>query len=242
MKITQNLYMLSGCFFCGGDYDQFGNIYGIHTPEGMILIDSGLPGHGAEMVADTMKFWGLEDKISHVIVTHGHVDHAGNGKYYQDMGAKIIVGEGDADYLCEAGGFSLFHETRFDEGAMHLFPAFTPDILIKEDCVMEINGIKFEFIMIPGHTVGSIAIRVNLDGKVIMFTGDSISPYGDQCKETNISWHGDPKWDPPTFVESMLKLQEYECDMVLGGHLAIVVRNGTKVLRKAAKTAFLTLR
>jgi glyoxylase-like metal-dependent hydrolase (beta-lactamase superfamily II) len=122
------------------------------------------------------------------------------------------------------------------------FPAFTPDIIIPEDSSKEINGIKFEFIMIPGHTPGSMAIRLKIDGKTMMFTGDSLQPDGIFLGTVSFGWQGDPAFSRQTITESMLKLMKYETDMILPGHGKICLRNGTNLLRHAAQNAFTTLR
>ena len=242
MRITNNIYLLSGGFYCGGEYGALGNVYGIRTVEGMILIDCGLPEYGLKMIQQTMDYYSLEDIITHIILTHSHVDHCGNAKHYQDLGAKIIAGKGDVDYLCKAGGFNMFRETVYEENAYHIFPAFTPDIMISEDQEMVLNDLTFRFINIPGHTVGSIAILLSFEEKTILFTGDSISPEGNFCEEVNLGWHGDPKYNSADLINSMLKLVNLDTDMVLGGHGSICLNNGTNVLRKAAKTAFISLR
>jgi hypothetical protein len=77
----------------------------------------------------------------------------GSAKYWKDQGAVIVAGEGDVDYLCKKGGFSMFGETHISlEGAFHRFPAFTPDIAIGKDQDMVIDGVNFRFITIPGHS------------------------------------------------------------------------------------------
>lgn len=239
MKLTKNLYVLSGGNYSAGDYNALGNVYGIDTNEGLILVDCGLPEVSLPIINSSISYWELEHKpITHVLVTHAHVDHCGNAKYYQERGAKIVVGRGDVDYLCQAGGFNRFHDTRFDQGTYHIFPAFTPDIIIEGDQELTINGLKFQFLSIPGHTVGSLAIYVELDGKTILFTGDSIYPMGINCEKVDLGWRGDPRYDNKAFINSIVKLSDkVECDMVLPGHGNLCVRNGSHVIWNAAKLA-----
>ena len=239
MRITKNLYLLSGGNYSAGEYNALGDVYGIYTSEGLILIDCGLPEVSLPIINENLEYWGLEkEPITHVIITHAHVDHCGNAKYYQEKGAQIIVGEGDVDYLCKAGGFNRFHDTRFEQGTYHIFPAFTPDIAIDEDKELLLNGLKFKFITIPGHTVGSLAIYLEMDEKRILFTGDSIYPMGINCEKVDLGWRGDPKYDNKAFIRSIVKLSDtVECDMVLPGHGNLCLRNGSNVIWNAAKTA-----
>lgn len=136
----------------------------------------------------------------------------------------------------------MFRDTRVEETTYHLFPAFTPDIAIDHDQEMEIHGLAFQFILIPGHSMGSMAIQVTFEGKTMLFVGDVIRPAGIFCEDIIPEWRGDPKFDRQMFVESMVKLAQLDTDMVLPGHGTLVVRDGTKVLRIAAKKAYTTMR
>ena len=243
MRLTNNLYLLSGGNYSGGDYNALGNVYAFKTEEGLILVDCGLPDVSLPIINNTLEYYNLKKKITHVIITHAHVDHCGNAAYFQNMGAKVIVGEGDVDYLCKAGGFNLFGDTCYEQATYHIFPAFTPDIIIDKDKELTINRIIFQFILIPGHTMGSMAVLTNFEGKRILFTGDSIYPMGINCEKIDLGWRGDPKYDNNAFLSSLKKLSDtVECDMVLPGHGNLCVRNGTTVVRRAAKEAFHQLR
>jgi len=239
MQITQNLFLLSGASFSAvGDAATLGEVYGIRTSEGVIVIDCGAPKTGPAMLKETLASLSIGEPITHVLLTHGHWDHAGGAKELQEAGAKIIVGAEDAIY-CTNGGVKGMHSP-FDDS--QLFPAFTPDITIDEDSFLDICGLKFEFIKIPGHSSGSMAIRVVIDGKTAMFTGDALQPDGNLLEKVTLGWQGDPGFSRSDIVDSMMKLMKYETDMILPGHGRICLRNGTKVLRFAAQTAFLTLR
>jgi glyoxylase-like metal-dependent hydrolase (beta-lactamase superfamily II) len=242
MRITDHVYLLSGDSYGAGDYGMLGNVYGIRTTQGLILIDCGLPDTGLKMIRETLDYYEIEDTITHVLITHSHVDHCGNAKTLQDCGASIIAGEGDINHLCKPGGVNLFRDIRYEEGSYHFFPAFTPDIAISKDNKMEINGLTFRFILIPGHTPGSIAVWLDIDGKSMLFTGDSVNPLGIRIQEVDIGWYGDPRFDKKSLVESLMKLIPLDPDMILGGHGAVCLRDGNHVLRRAAKRAYFELR
>jgi len=239
MRVTNNIYVLSGSYFSAvNNSAALGDVYGITTPSGVILVDCGNPVTGLVILRETLAYFNVSQPITHLIVTHAHHDHCGGAKELQESGVKVIVGAEDA-VRCINGGVWGMH-TPFD--AEQAYPAFTPDILISGDITHDVNGISFEFIQIPGHTPGSMAIRAVIDGKTVMFTGDALQPDGNFLNTVTFGWQGDPSFDRRTIVESMMKLMEYETDMVLPGHGRVCLRNGTKLLRHAAQTAFLTLR
>ena len=238
MRITNNIYMLSGSHFAAGDTRILGDVYGIRTAQGVILIDSGASEIGPAVLRETLAYFDVAEPVTHLILTHAHWDHCGGAKELQEAGAKVAVGQEDAVY-CTNGGVKGMY-TPFDNE--QLFPAFKPDIIIGGDQTMEINGLLFEFIKIPGHTPGSIAVRVAVDGKTALFTGDALQPDGIFLNDVSLGWQGDPAFSRADIVDSMMKLMKYETDLILPGHGKMCLRNGTKVLRQAAQRAFLTLR
>jgi len=239
MRITNNVYLLSGDYFSAVNNSAvLGCVYGIRTDKGIILIDAGNPVSGPAMLRETLAYFDVNEPITHLIITHAHIDHSGGAAELQKAGAKVIVGQEDAMY-CTNGGFSGMNSP-FDDS--HGFPALNPDICIAEDRAMEINGLDFKFIKIPGHTPGSIAVLVTVDKKTVLFTGDALQPDGITLGLVTLGWQGDPGFSSKAIVDSMMKLLKYETDMILPGHGRICLRNGTAVLRLAAKTAALTLR
>ena len=239
MRVTNNIYVLNGSYFSAvNDASTLGDVYGIHTPHGVILIDCGTSGSGPAMLRETLDYFGVIEPVTHIIITHAHFDHCGGAKELQNAGAKVVVGQEDAIY-CTNGGVAGMC-TPFDDE--QLFPAFTPDIIISGDQILDINGLSFEFIQIPGHTPGSMAIRIAIDGKTALFTGDALQPGGNYLQEVAFGWQGDPAFSRQAVVDSMIKLMKYKTDMILPGHGKICLRNGTKLLRHAAQTAFLTMR
>jgi glyoxylase-like metal-dependent hydrolase (beta-lactamase superfamily II) len=239
MRATNNIYVLSGNYFSAvNDSSTLGEIYGIYTPQGVVLIDCGLPLSGPTMLRETLAYFEIAEPVTHVIITHAHFDHCGGAKELQDSEAKLIVGQEDVAYCLNGGAQGMC--TPFDNE--HLFPTFTPDITIADDQVLDINGLTFELIKIPGHTPGSMAVRAIIDNKAVLFTGDTLQPDGKFLDSATFGWQGDPAFNRNSVIASLMKLMMYETDMIFPGHGKICLRNGTKLLRNAAQLAFLTLR
>lgn len=230
MIISNNLFYLCGsCFSAVNDKGMLGEVYGIHTDQGLILIDCGEAFTGPAMIRETLKKFNVNSPITHVILTHGHHDHCGGAKELQELGAKIIVGAGDANYCKQGGPKGTLDDIE------QSFPAFIPNVEISTDQEMIINGIMFEFIMLPGHTNGGMAIRTNVDGKFVLFTGDTLEADGTFLNKFLFGWEGDPAFNKEEIVNSITKLTKYKTDMVLSGHGKICLRNGTKLVQQAAK-------
>ena len=239
MRVTNNTYVLSGSYYSAvNDASSLGDVYGIRTSQGVIIVDCGVPVEGPAILRETLAYFEVDEPVTHLIITHAHFDHCGGARELQDAGAKVIVGLEDAEY-CINGGVERVDSPFYDE---QIFPAFTPDITIDCDQALELNGLSFKFIKIPGHTPGSIAIQVKVDKKTIMFTGDALQPDGLMLENVSLGWQGDPDFNRQNVVDSMMKLVDYHADMVLPGHGKVCLRNGHNLFRLAAQTAFLTLR
>lgn len=239
MKITKNVYMLSGSAFSAVNDDaMMGEVYGVYTTQGIILIDCGKTKSGLKMLKETLFYFDVDAPITHCIITHAHHDHCGNSKQLQTEGTVIIVGKED-EYYCINGGVGELNSPFKNE---QRFPAFIPDILIEKDQVLEINGVYFEFIKVPGHTPGSMAILTQVDERVIMFTGDMLQPDGIFLNSVSLGWTGDPRYDKDTLVKSIIKLMKYKADIILPGHGRICLRNGTSLLEYAAQVAYTSKR
>lgn len=101
-------------------------------------------------------------KVTALLLTHAHFDHAGNAKALQDDGVKVYVSKIDAPKLNNDLNLSSDFGRRFDY--------LTPDCTFEDGQVLEIEGIKITVIATPGHTDGSVTFMVDN----MLFTGDTL--------------------------------------------------------------------
>lgn len=75
--------------------------WAITTSDGIIVLDAIYDYSVAEEVTGGLTKLGLDPKaIKYVIVSHGHLDHAGGAKYLQETyGARLIMSAADYDLL-----------------------------------------------------------------------------------------------------------------------------------------------
>lgn len=157
------------------------NAFLIETEQGLIAVDTGLPGteHKFKRILKSNN-WNFSD-IKLIVITHAHVDHAGNAKSLQRLTqAPIIAHKADLIYLeglrpmefCPTGWFGkLFLKT----GLMHqAYERFTPDILINDQEEYSLNrlGINGKIIHTAGHTKGSLSVLIDNHHALV---GDMIS-------------------------------------------------------------------
>jgi hydroxyacylglutathione hydrolase len=95
-----------------------------------------------------------------ILVTHGHFDHVGAvAELAEGLDVRVWMPEEDAPMLERYEDFAPV-----GTGGR----AYTPDVLLQGDETIELAGIEFETLRIPGHTTGHVAFYA--DGA--LFSGD----------------------------------------------------------------------
>ena len=159
------------------------NIYLI-AGKTLTLIDTGMPGDGAEVLKTITALGRNPAEVSHILITHGHTDHIGSLAFLKKAtGAKVIAGAPDADYI--QGKKKPWHMAREGFGGklfkIILFFAETfvftlEPAAVDQACgggeVIDCNG-GITVIATPGHSPGSLSYY--LPDKRILFTGDALS-------------------------------------------------------------------
>lgn len=104
-------------------------------------------------------------KIEYIILTHGHYDHfSAVEKIKGKTNARVVIYEEDAAFL-----------TNPDLSLLSWFDALkektiTADITVNEKISLESGELSFSFIHTPGHTPGSMCIKV----ENTLFSGDTL--------------------------------------------------------------------
>jgi glyoxylase-like metal-dependent hydrolase (beta-lactamase superfamily II) len=134
------------------------NCYVVRRPDAdeAVVVDPGWPGEagrikealdGARCVA--------------ILVTHADIDHIGGvAELAHATGAPVHMTEGDV------GRAERINDLAPELGVE--FESFTPDVLLKGDERLDLAGIEFETIQVPGHLSGHLAYAA--DGA--LFSGD----------------------------------------------------------------------
>jgi len=147
------------------------NCYLIVTGKAKLLNDVGWPGGVPELKASlTNEGYSIRD-ITHVLVTHYHIDHGGIAQELKDKGAKLIVLENQRTHLNDTTRFirppMVYHPIR-EEDNINLRPSESRAFLRE----LAIDG---EIIATPGHGEDHVTLVLD-DG--IAFTGDLPPPNG----------------------------------------------------------------
>ena len=123
-------------------------IYVVHTSEGLILIDAGYPEQIESVLLSGLRALRLDPaQVRNVIVLHGHSDHFGAARYFQETyGAKVFLSAADWDVL----------EGPQAKGKGPVGPR--RDQIVVEGQPITLGDTKISPILIPGHTPGALAL------------------------------------------------------------------------------------
>lgn len=234
LRISDNVYMLSGA-----PYSQIGNVYAVRGNGGFFLVDCGQGQAAREIIQGNLDYYQFgRDVPSHIFVTHAHIDHTGNAWYFQKRGARIVCHPLDRAAL-EQGG-ELVTDYAWEE-------EFTPCRVcscFEDGQMLKADGIELQAIYAPGHSGGSTVFLMRLDGRKMLFTGDTISTQlsGWGKLEAQLGWEGGYDMDRSAYLETLHKLYRLDIDCLLPGHGIPAMLNGTQILKNAFCQGLLKLR
>jgi len=133
-----------------GTYDL--STYLITTPQGHILINTGLSETVSQIKAGVEQLGFKLSDVKILTATHGHFDHvAGLAELKRLTGARVMMSEQDAELL-ESGAKSDF---RFGDDPGARFEAVKVDRRLKNGDKIELGGVTLIAHHHPGHTKGA---------------------------------------------------------------------------------------
>jgi len=127
-------------------------VYVITTPDGLLMIDSGYTDRVETVVVPGLQKLGLDPaKVKYILLGHGHADHFGGAKYFQDhYGTKVGTTAADWDLMYPANP-----PANQNANANQARPK--KDLVLAEGQPIKFGGLAVTPVAIPGHTPGSLA-------------------------------------------------------------------------------------
>jgi glyoxylase-like metal-dependent hydrolase (beta-lactamase superfamily II) len=134
------------------------NCYVVRTERG--AEEAAVIDPGGDAAALRLELARMGTRCLAILVTHGHFDHTG-------AVADLAEGTGIPVFMPATDSFMLERFRDFAPQQIDGRP-YTPDVQLEGDETIEVAGISFETIPIPGHTQGHVAFYA--DGS--LFSGD----------------------------------------------------------------------
>ena len=157
------------------------------------------PGADAPRILEELA--ALESTCAAILITHGHWDHLGGV-------AELAQATGAPVYMADDERLLLEDVNSFTPPGVELQP-YSPDVALQGDEVLELAGMSFETLRVPGHSPAHLAFYT--EGAV--FSGDLL--FAGSVGRTDL-----PGADWDTLVESIRTLADrYPRDtIVYSGH------------------------
>jgi len=232
-KIIDGVYFIPGQDEMMPDSHTY--VLGDISSKDLSLIDPGLTGKGKYKI-ESIKKMGIElNDIKRVIMTHTHFDHIGALPEIREEipeaelwihsleAAPIEKGDERTVYGMEMFQQMCQMQYGFKPGAF----AFRVDRKLEGGETIEIGGMSWEVIHIPGHSMGSIALYYK--PKKILIPGDVI--YADYAIG-RFDLHGA---NGPELKKSLMRLAKEEVDILLPGHNRIVTKVQSDYILQTAR-------
>jgi len=151
----------------------------LETPNGVIAVDTGLPGQSKEFLKKFKKNW-HEDDLKYIFLTHAHIDHAGFLAELLAQSQTRLVLSDESRRALAMGSKTEPHEYRNWLGrileksminALGKYPVFddiSRMVIVRDnDTFFEDMGIPARVVFLPGHTDDSIGLHL-YDDRIII--------------------------------------------------------------------------
>lgn len=157
------------------------NVHIVTTDKGILVVDAGMP-HTASLIVRRIRALGYSPQdVRLILVTHGHIDHAGSAvKLKRLTGAPIAMHRGDMPLVATPGlkippgrnaMMNSIGKAVSAFGWAVPLETFVPDVCVQDGQGLGDFDLAARVVHTPGHTDGSISLLFE-DGT--MFVGDSI--------------------------------------------------------------------
>jgi len=230
VKITEDVYLVgSGQIRISNSYDC--HVYLIDCGNELVLIDAGSGLETKFIIKNIRKEGFNEKKVSHLLLTHCHADHAGGCKNMKKLtGCKIVCAEAEGRLLehgkDEEIGLDIAKKSLLYPDD-YKFTHCKPDLIIKDRDIIRVGRYIFQAIVVPGHSKASTCYLLDRDGYRILFSSDVVFLGG------TIGIGNWPGSSLEEYRKNIWNLSNLQIDALLPGHFLWTLRDGQASLDKA---------
>jgi hydroxyacylglutathione hydrolase len=237
VRITDEVYIVGGgvtnAFGLSDDPDC--HIYLINGGEELALIDCGMAsGDSLERILGNVRAEGFDPgKITKVILTHYHMDHAGGAACFRErLGVEVVAPAGAAPALRTGDERAVALDVAKAAGfyaADYRFQPVEVSCEVREGDRVPVGNLELEVFETPGHCDGHVSLLLRGRVRRYLFAGDAVFS-GGRVVLQNIHDCSIQK-----SAASIAKLADLDFDALLPGHAAICLDSGPRHIAMAHK-------
>ena len=233
MRLSERVYLVgsgSNGFDLTDPYDC--HVYLIDGGSELALVDVGA-GMGVAGILENVKSDGFDPAdIRHLILTHGHGDHAGGAARMRTLLGELAIHASGAiaESLRQGDERAISLDVAKQAGIYPLDYRLEPcaiDHELEEGATVEVGELQMAVFDTPGHSDGHVSLLLEESGRRMLFAGDVIF-FGGKILLQNIH---DCRLD--ALIASLRKLRQLEVTALLPGHLTLSLKDGQRHIERA---------
>lgn len=208
------------------------NVYYVDAGDGGVLIDTGAGVDNQAILREIQKDGYRVEDIRYVVITHAHGDHGAAADFFRDAAkAKLVTSAYEAGVLADKAGMESTMAQYIAMGlypADYRFPSVEVDVKLEEGDCLKLGSVCLQAVIAPGHTGGGLCLYGEIDGKNVLFPGDTVFFDG----KINLMSIFDG--DLLAYRDTLYKLEQLPVEMLLPGHMQPIMNRGIEHIQKAA--------
>jgi glyoxylase-like metal-dependent hydrolase (beta-lactamase superfamily II) len=230
VRITDEVYVVGGgvtnAFGLSDDPDC--HVYLVNGGDEMALIDCGMAsGNSLDRILGNVRAESLDpEKITKIVVTHYHMDHAGGAaRFHKRLGVEVVAAADAAPALRAGDERAVALDVAKAAGFYAADYRFEPVEVgqeVREGDRIPVGRFELAVVETPGHCDGHVSLLLEGRERRYLFAGDAVFS-GGRVVLQNIHDCSIQK-----SAESIAKLARLEFDALLPGHAAICLENGMR--------------
>ncbi len=203
-------------------------------PDGLVIIDPGMTVNYDSILKNIEALGFSPKQVKWVINTHAHFDHSMLDAAFQKLGAKVLIGRDDVPAVEKGTDITAKWALPLFGQAVPVYPTVKVDWPVDDGETLKLGNKTFYAIHTPGHTPGSTCYMLQIDGKNILFGGDTA------LFDYRLAAQPAPFSDNATYLASLRKLAGFgfytnkiRWDVLLPGHGTMVMDRAFADLEKS---------
>lgn len=232
MQLTERVYLVgSGAFGHELSHSKDCNVYLIDGGHEIAMVDAGT-GIDPERIVVNIQAAGISmNKITKLLLTHPHGDHAAGASYFHERyGMEVVIAAEAAPWL-EQGDIEKTSLNAAIRAGVYpedfQFPPCPVGRSVREGDRIHVGDLELQVIETPGHSRGHISFYFDADRHRSLFSGDVLFALG-KIYIQNI-------WDCSIqdYAFSIAKLNTLQIDRLFPGHGPCVLSRGQEHVERA---------
>ena len=196
--------------------DDSCNVYVITSGDGAVCIDFGT-GRALEQLPQT----GAHD-VADVLMTHHHRDQAQGLPLAVAAGANIWVPHAEQDLFHSVDTHwqarAVWNNYNMRQDRFSLLEPVPVAGTLRDYMRYQFGDCTFQVVPTPGHTIGSVSLLAEIDGRRVAFTGDLIAGPGKLWSLAATQWSYNGVEGVAATILSLLDLKARHPNIVLPSH------------------------